>query len=186
MTSPALQHATFGSGCFWCSDATFSELRGVREVVAGYAGGTVPAPTYEEVCSGTTGHAEVITVTFDPTLITYEQLVEVFFLTHDPTTLNRQGHDIGPQYRSVIFTHSEEQRQTAERIKTQLIQEHVFDSSIVTEILPATKFYPAESYHQQYYANNPDQAYCQSVINPKLAKFRKTFAALLVSATSGK
>lgn len=171
--------ATFGSGCFWCTEAMFKDLRGVIRVTSGYAGGTVPHPTYEQVCSGTTGHAEVIQVEYDPQQIRYDQLVEIFFVTHDPTTRNRQGHDVGEQYRSVIFAHDDEQRQVAERVKAKLTTDHVYDHPIVTDILPATTFYPAEAYHQDYYANNPDQGYCQMVIDPKVAKFRKRFASLL-------
>lgn len=171
--------ATFGSGCFWCSEALFKDLRGVVSVISGYAGGRTPAPTYEQVCSGTTGHAEVIQITYDPSVITYEQLVEVFFLTHDPTTLNRQGNDIGEQYRSVIFTQDETQRATAERVKARIETDQVYDRPIVTQILPAGPFYQAEKYHQDYYANNPDQGYCQMIIDPKVAKFRKRFANLL-------
>lgn len=154
-------------------------IRGVSRVVSGYTGGHVDQPTYEQVSSGTTGHAEAIQVEFDPNVVSYEQLVEVFFLTHNPTTLNRQGNDVGEQYRSVIFVHTDEQRATAERVKAKIAAEHVYDQPIVTEILPAARFYPAEQYHQNYYANNPEQAYCQAVIDPKVAKFRQKFAALL-------
>lgn len=178
MASPS-QLATFGSGCFWCSEAVFLDLKGVVKVTSGYAGGSKPNPTYEEVCGGATGHAEVIQVTFDPSVISYEQLLEVFFLTHNPTTLNRQGNDAGTQYRSIIFYHDDTQRSTAERVKENITSEKVYDGKIVTTIEPFTNFYPAESYHQNYYANNPDQGYCQMVIDPKVAKFRKKFKALL-------
>lgn len=176
--SDKLQLATFGSGCFWCSQPIFSDLQGVEEVTVGYAGGTKPNPTYEEVCTGTSGHVEVFQVEFDPSVISYEQLLEVFFLTHDPTTLNRQGHDSGTQYRSVIFYHDEQQRKSAEQVKRNLEAEKVFDSPIVTAIEPYTAFYPAEEYHQDYYAKNPEQGYCQMIIDPKVAKFRKKFSGL--------
>lgn len=173
--------ATFGSGCFWCGQALFKNLSGVTEVVVGYAGGKNPNPTYEQVCSGNTGHAEVFQVTFDPSVITYKQLVEVFFLTHDPTQMNRQGNDVGEQYRSVIFYHDDEQKTIAEGVKFGLEEEKIFDRPIVTQIVPAKEFYPAESYHQDYYAKNPEAGYCQMVIDPKVAKFRKKFFSLLKS-----
>ncbi|MBI2984202.1 MAG: peptide-methionine (S)-S-oxide reductase MsrA [Candidatus Kerfeldbacteria bacterium] len=173
-----VQIATFGGGCFWCTEAMFKELRGVRSVMPGYAGGTMDDPGYEQVSSGRTGHAEAIRIEFDPSAISYQQLVEVFFLTHDPTQLNRQGHDVGEQYRSVIFFHDDEQRRIAEAVKGRLEREKVFDKSIVTAIVPAEKFFPAEDYHRDYYAKNPDQPYCQVVITPKLASFRKKFVAL--------
>lgn len=176
------QLATFGAGCFWCSETLFKDLRGVLTVTAGYAGGRVAHPTYEQVCGGSTGHVEVVRIEYDPTAITFEQLVEVFFLTHDPTTVNRQGHDVGEQYRSVIFTHDESQRTAAERVKKKIEAEHVYDRPIVTPIVPFTNFYPAEDYHQNYYAKNPDAGYCQMVIDPKVAVFRKKFAALLRSS----
>lgn len=174
--------ATFGSGCFWCSQPLFKDLRGVVKVTVGYAGGTTPQPTYEQVCAGGTGHAEVIQIEFDPTVITYEQLVEVFFLTHDPTTINRQGHDLGEQYRSVIFVQDAAQLATAQAVKARITADHVYDRPIVTQILPAATFYPAEDYHQNYYARHPEQGYCQMVIDPKVAKFRRQFASLLKSA----
>lgn len=179
MPTPQLQQATFGSGCFWCSEAIFKSLKGVRKVTSGYAGGHVADPTYEQVSSGRTGHAEVIQLEFDPSVIRFEQLAEVFFLTHDPTQLNRQGNDRGEQYRSVILTHDEDQRQTAEQIKAKLEAENVFDGPIVTAIQPFDGFYPAENYHQNYYANNPTQPYCQAIISPKVAKFREKFRSLL-------
>lgn len=176
--TPQLQLATFGSGCFWCSEAVFLDLKGVTKVTSGYAGGAKPNPTYEEVCSGTTGHAEVIQVEFDPTIISYEQLLEVFFLTHNPTTLNRQGNDVGTQYRSVIFFHDDAQRDAANKIKERIEAEKIYDGKIVTTFEPLTKFYAAEKYHQNYYANNPEQGYCQMVIDPKVAAFRKKFSSL--------
>lgn len=174
--------ATLGSGCFWCTEAVFLELRGVKSVVSGYSGGKVKNPTYREVCSGLTGHAECIQVTFDPAVVSYSDILEVFWNTHDPTTLNKQGADEGTQYRSVIFYQSEEQRKVAEAYKSQLDKSGTFRSRIVTEITPATVFYPAEKYHQNYYALNPDQGYCEYVIRPKVDKFRKQFAQKLKSA----
>ncbi len=171
--------ATFANGSFWCTEAIFKELRGVEHVVSGYAGGNVENPTYEQVSSGDTGHAEAIQVTFDSNIISYNDLLKVFFLTHDPTTLNRQGNDIGTQYRSAIFYHSPSQRQIAEEVKEEIEKEKVYQNPIVTEITPFTNFYPAENYHKNYYEKNPDQPYCQFVINPKLQKFRKQFIDLL-------
>ena len=168
-----VEKATFGSGCFWCTEAVFQELKGVNEVVSGYSGGGVPNPTYYQVCTGLTGHAEVTQVTFDPQVITYEELLEVFWKTHDPTTPNRQGRDVGPQYRSVIFYHNDRQRELAEYYRAQLAKE--FRKPIVTQIAPLTVFYPAEAYHQDYFALNPRQAYCRSVIRPKVDKVRKVF-----------
>jgi peptide-methionine (S)-S-oxide reductase len=170
-----LQKATFGSGCFWCTEAIFENLNGVSSVVAGYSGGNVPNPNYEEVCSGTTGHAEVTQISYDSSVISYDELLEVFWKTHDPTTLNRQGNDVGPQYRSVIFYQNEEQKQLAEKYKAELDKSEAWDNPIVTEISPLTNFFPAENYHQDYYSNNPDQGYCAFVIAPKLEKFRKVF-----------
>ncbi len=171
------EEATFGCGCFWCSEAVFSSLKGVISAEPGYAGGHVANPTYEEVCTDTTGHAEVVRVVFDPEVISYEQLVQVFFSVHDPTTLNRQGDDIGTQYRSVIFYHSPEQREVAERVRDEAAE--WWDDPIVTEISPITNYYPAEDYHRRYFANHPEQAYCKMVIAPKVAKFRNRFAHLL-------
>jgi len=171
--------ATFGSGCFWCSEAVFSELKGVLKVVPGYAGGTVANPSYEDVCTDTTGHAEVAQITFDPSLISYRELLEVLFSTHDPTTLNRQGGDEGTQYRSVIFYGDQEQRAQAEAIMKELTSEKVFRSPIVTEVAPLQVFYPAEDYHREYYKRNPSKPYCQVVIAPKLAKFRAHWKAKL-------
>ncbi len=174
-----MERATFGSGCFWCTEAIFSSLKGVTSVVPGYAGGHVENPSYAQVCSGTTGHAEVARIEFDPTVLTYQQLVEVFFGSHNPTTLNRQGNDVGEQYRSVIFYHDAAQQKTAEAAIASLEKEKIFDSPIITAIEPLTNFYPAEDYHRNYYANNPDQPYCQAIISPKLAKFRKQYSSLL-------
>ncbi len=173
-----MELATFGAGCFWCVEAVFQDLTGVTEVVSGYMGGQIKNPTYREVCSGLTGHAEVAQITFDPMVIRYGQLLDIFWSTHDPTTLNRQGHDQGTQYRSVIFYHSEEQKASAEKSKREVAQK-IWDDPVVTEIQPAEIFYPAENYHQNYYKNNPTNGYCQAVINPKLAKFRTRFNHLL-------
>lgn len=167
--------ATFGSGCFWCTEAIFSRLNGVVSVVSGYSGGTTENPTYEEVCSGNTGHAEVCQITFDSTIISFDELLEVFWKTHDPTTLNRQGADVGTQYRSVIFYHTEEQKKSAEHYKDELNRDNIWGKPVVTEINPFTKFYPAEKYHQDYYENNPRQGYCSFVIAPKVEKFEKIF-----------
>jgi peptide-methionine (S)-S-oxide reductase len=162
------ERATFGAGCFWCVEAVFERLEGVKSVVAGYAGGTTPDPTYEQVCGGRTGHAEVAQITFDPEKITYGLLLDLFWKAHDPTTLNRQGADIGTQYRSVIFYEGEEQKKAAEQSKAEAV--HLFDDPIVTQILPLVRFYPAEDYHQDYYRNNPNAPYCLFVIRPKLKK----------------
>src|SRR5487761_1560321 len=170
-----LQKATFGTGCFWCSEAVFQQLKGVYSVVSGYSGGLIKNPTYHEVCSGQTGHAEVIQVSFDPQEITYPELLEVFWKTHDPTTLNRQGADIGTQYRSVIFYHSQEQKQLAEHYKKELEAEHAFRNPIVTEIAEFSEFYPAEDYHQDYYNLHKGQDYCTAVIGPKISKMKKVF-----------
>ena len=171
--------ATLGGGCFWCLEAVFEQLRGVESVVSGYAGGHVPNPTYEQVCGKGTGHAEVVQVTFDPAVVSYREVLEVFFATHDPTTKDRQGNDVGPQYRSAIFTHSGEQKETADALIAELTAEVVFPNPIVTEVAPAAEFYPAEGYHQGYYRGNPTQPYCTVVVTPKVAKFRKQFAAKL-------
>ncbi len=175
----AQETATLAGGCFWCLEAVFQELDGVQSVTSGYAGGRVPDPTYEQVCTGTTGHAEVVQVTFDPGIISYRDLLQVFFTIHDPTTLNRQGADVGTQYRSVIFYHSPEQRRAAEETVAALNASGIWGRPLVTEVVPFEAFYPAEDYHQGYFRSNPGQGYCQAVINPKLAKFRKQFAAKL-------
>ena len=171
--------ATLGGGCFWCLEAVYEQLRGVEEVVSGYSGGHVDHPTYREVCSGATGHAEMTQITFDPSVVTYREILQVFFTIHDPTTRDRQGADVGPQYRSVIFWHSEEQKRVAEEVIAELEAEAVWDAPIVTEISPLERFYAAEGYHQQYYRRNPDQAYCRVVIAPKVAKFRQKYLARL-------
>jgi peptide-methionine (S)-S-oxide reductase len=175
MNTPKTEIATLGGGCFWCLDAVFRHLRGVTEVESGYAGGRRPAPTYEQVCSGATGHAEVVRITFDPSVVSYRELLEVFFTIHDPTTLNRQGGDVGTQYRSVIFYHSPEQLADARAVIADLQAEGVWRDPIVTELSPAPAYYPAEPYHQDYFANNPEQSYCQVVIEPKVAKFRRKY-----------
>ncbi len=171
--------ATLGGGCFWCLEAVYDEVRGVEDVVSGYAGGFVVNPTYRQVCDGKTGHAEVVRVTFDPTVITFREILEIFFAIHDPTTLNRQGADVGPQYRSAIFYHSPEQKAAAEAMIVELTNAQVFGKPIVTEVTGATTFYPAEDYHQEYFRKNPYQPYCQVVVSPKVAKMRKNFAAKL-------
>lgn len=171
--------ATFGAGCFWCTEAVFKALQGVERVVNGYAGGQIPNPTYAQVCSGRTGHAEVAQITFDPGVLSYDQLVEIFFMIHDPTTVNRQGNDIGEQYRSVIFYHSVDQKRAAERVRTWLEDQQVFDRPMVTQLLPFAGFFPAEPEHQNYYSRNQSQPYCRAVINPKLAKLRLRHRSLL-------
>lgn len=167
---------TLGAGCFWCVEAVFLELKGVHSVTSGYMGGTLKNPSYKEVCSGNTGHAEVARIVYDPTVITIDEILEVFWQTHDPTTLNRQGADVGTQYRSAIFYHTEKQREIAEAYKNELDRSGAFRAPIVTEITAASTFYPAEDYHQNYYALNKGEGYCQMVIRPKLDKFRKVFA----------
>lgn len=173
MNSSNQEVATLAGGCFWCLDAVFRGLKGVEQVVSGYAGGTVANPSYEAVCAGRTGHAEVVQVTFDPAVLSYRDLVAVFFGIHDPTTLNRQGADVGTQYRSAIYYHNPEQERTAREVIAELERDQVFDSPIVTEVAPFTVFYPAEEYHQDYFRRNPGQGYCRAVIAPKVAKFRK-------------
>jgi peptide-methionine (S)-S-oxide reductase len=173
------QAATLGGGCFWCLEAAFARLRGVEEVISGYAGGDTADPTYEEVCSGTTGHAEVVQVHFDPEVVPYRALLDVFFTVHDPTTPNRQGADVGTQYRSVILWHDEEQRAIAERTILELEQSNVFDAPIVTEVVPLEAFYPAEDVHQRYFDRNAGAPYCRIVIEPKLAKLRQRYASWL-------
>ncbi len=174
-TESKLDTATFGTGCFWCSEAIFERLKGVKSVVSGYSGGTVEDPTYKEVCTGNTGHAEVVQIAFDPNVITYDELLEIFWKTHDPTTLNRQGADVGTQYRSVIFYNNEQQKEKAEFYKKKLEDEKIWKDPIVTEISPLINFYKAEDYHQEYYDNNPNQGYCAYVITPKVEKFEKIF-----------
>jgi peptide-methionine (S)-S-oxide reductase len=174
--------ATLGGGCFWCTEAVYQELEGVLKVESGYAGGTTPNPTYQQICTGNTGYAEVIQVTYDPAKITYQDILDVFWRTHDPTTLNRQGADRGTQYRSVIFYHNDEQQAIAEQSRTETDQSDLWSDPIVTEISPLDTFYKAEDYHQNYYRNNPAQPYCMVVIAPKMDKFRKTFAGKLTTA----
>lgn len=173
--------AIFGGGCFWCTEAIFKELKGVMSVMPGYAGGTTPNPTYESVCGGKTGHAEVIKIEFDPTVISFESLLSVFFATHDPTTMNRQGNDVGTQYRSVVLYANDEQKQQAEAYIKELNESHADGQPIVTQVQPLTEFYEAEEYHRNYYENNKDQPYCQVVINPKLKKAQEKFKELLKS-----
>jgi peptide-methionine (S)-S-oxide reductase len=172
-THPELQVATLAGGCFWCLEAVFDDLKGVSDVVSGYTGGTVARPSYEQVCTGRTGHAESVQITFDPAQVTYRELLEVFFSIHDPTTLNRQGADVGPQYRSAIFTHTPEQKAQAEQVIAELTAKALWDKPIVTEVAALTTFYPAEDYHQEYFRHNPNQGYCRMVIAPKVSKFRK-------------
>ncbi len=179
---PAQEAVTLGGGCFWCLEPLFDDLIGVENVVVGYAGGSVPNPSYQEVCTGRTGHAEVIQVIFNPQQISFRDILEVFFSVHDPTTPNRQGADVGPQYRSIILYHSSEQKETAEQVIREFEAENVWDAPIVTEVAPLTEFYPAEDYHQEYYKKNPGQGYCQVVIAPKISKFRKRFQERLKSA----
>jgi peptide-methionine (S)-S-oxide reductase len=167
--------ATFGSGCFWCSEAVFEEVKGVMEVVSGYAGGGISKPTYKEVCSGLTGHAEVIQITFDPAQISFKNLLEIFFKTHDPTSLNRQGADVGIQYRSVVFYHNEDQKETTEETIAALDRSGAWNKAIVTEVSLVPEFFKAEAHHQNYYEKNPYEGYCQFMIGPKLEKFRKVF-----------
>jgi peptide methionine sulfoxide reductase msrA/msrB len=182
----AIQHdtATFGGGCFWCVEAVFQDLDGVISVTSGYAGGHVKNPSYREVCNGTTGHAEVTQIVYDPSKVTFDDLLEVFWQTHDPTTLNRQGADVGTQYRSVIFYHDERQRERAEYYKQKLTAENVWGKPLVTEISPINNYYPAEDYHQNYFSMNPEQAYCRAVIRPKVEKFHKAFANKLKAGTA--
>ena len=179
MNDPESKVAVFGGGCFWCTEAVFDELRGVKSVVSGYAGGSTKNPTYEEVCGGRTGHAEVIKIEFDPGEIAFKDLLTVFFATHDPTTLNRQGNDVGTQYRSAIFYANEEQKREAEAFIKELNDSKAFGKPVVTTLEPLGEFYEAEDYHQKYYANNPYQPYCQYLIPPKLNKLHKQFSALL-------
>lgn len=175
------QFATFGGGCFWCLEAVFEPLRGVERVISGYAGGNTVDPTYKEVCTGLTQHAEVVQVSFDPDVISYRDLLTIFFSSHDPTTLNRQGADVGTQYRSVIFSHSPEQETVANALVAELNADGIWDRPIVTQVAPCPIFYPAEAYHQGYFRQNPEQGYCRVVIAPKVAKLRKNFASQLKS-----
>ncbi len=180
MTTPSSHEiATLGGGCFWCLEAVYVALRGVERVESGYSGGHVPNPSYEQVCTGTTGHAEVVQVTFDPSVVSYRDLLDVFFTIHDPTTLNRQGADVGTQYRSAIFSHSPEQQRVAEQAITDLGDSGTWERPIVTQVVPFESFYPAEEYHKDYFARNPRQPYCQAVVAPKVAKFRQKYLARL-------
>jgi peptide-methionine (S)-S-oxide reductase len=174
--------ATVGGGCFWCTEAVFSELRGVHSVMPGYAGGTLPNPSYEQVCGGRTGHAEVVQIAFDPTVLSYRDLLTIFLTTHDPTTKNRQGADVGSQYRSIILYHDPEQKRVAEEVVRDLDGQRLWRGKIVTELTPLAAFYPAEEYHRNYFARNPSQAYCQFVIAPKVAKLRKQYTDRLRAA----
>jgi peptide-methionine (S)-S-oxide reductase len=179
VNSSNLQVATLAGGCFWCLEAVFVELNGVKRVVSGYSGGSVANPTYSQVCNGTTGHAEAVQVTFDPEVITYRQLLEVFFTIHDPTTLNRQGADVGTQYRSAIFYHDDEQRAVSQQVIQEIEDAGIWGGRIVTEVAPLEDFYPAEDYHQDYFKNNPYQPYCRVVIAPKVLKFRQKYTVML-------
>ncbi len=176
-SSSAYDTATLAGGCFWCLEAVYDQVKGVESVESGYIGGTTPQPTYEQVCGGGTGHAEAVRITFDPAVISYRELLEIFFTIHDPTTMNRQGNDVGTQYRSAIFYHTAAQRQTADEVIAELTKEKVYPNPIVTELQPATQWYEAEAYHQEYFAQNPLQGYCSYIVGPKVAKFRKQFAA---------
>lgn len=175
----AQESATLAGGCFWCLEAVFKDLRGVERVVSGYAGGDLPDPTYQQVCAGITGHAEAVQVTFDPTVVTFREILEVFFSIHDPTTLNRQGADVGSQYRSAIYYHSPEQKSIAEKLIEELNSSNIWTDPIVTQVEPLKEYYKAEDYHQDYFENNPSQPYCQMVVAPKVAKFRQKHLAKL-------
>ena len=179
-----IETVTFANGCFWCTEAIFDRLKGVKSVLSGYSGGKMDNPSYEQVCTGNTGHAEVVQIEFDPDVITFEKLLEVFWHTHDPTTLNRQGNDIGTQYRSAIFYHNDEQKRIAEKLKMELEEQHIFKDPIVTEIIPLDKFYPAEDYHKRYYEQNQDEPYCRFVIEPKIQKLLKQYSNVLNSKHS--
>ncbi len=179
MNNDNFETATLAAGCFWCVEAVFDDLEGVTDVVSGYSGGHKENPTYAEVCTGETGHAEVVQITFDPKIISYDDILRVFFTVHDPTTLNRQGNDVGTQYRSAIFYHNPEQKRIAEEIRDEIAAAGIYDDPIVTEITPFNRFWPAEDYHQEYFANNPNQPYCAAVVAPKVAKFRRKYAARL-------
>ena len=179
---PQQETATLGGGCFWCLEAVFNQMEGVQSALSGYMGGHVPDPSYRAVCTGSTGHIEVVQVTFDPAVTSYRDILEVFFAIHDPTSLDRQGNDAGPQYRSAIFYHSDVQRETAEQMIHEIDSDRVWPRPIVTEVRPATTFYVAEDYHQDYFANNPNQPYCAYVVAPKVAKFREKFGAKRRSA----
>ena len=179
MENKNLETATLGAGCFWCVEAVFDNLKGVEDVVSGYSGGHAVSPSYQQVCAGATGHAEVVQIKFNPEEISFKEILQVFFAVHDPTTLNRQGHDVGTQYRSAIFYHTDEQRRVAEETIKEVEAAGIWDAPIVTEVTPFTNFYPAEDYHQEYYENNSTQPYCQVVVAPKVAKFRTQFVERL-------
>jgi peptide-methionine (S)-S-oxide reductase len=181
-TPKRMEVATLGGGCFWCTEAVFSQLKGVEKIEPGYSGGELENPTYEEVSSGTTGHAEVAQITFDPNIISFKEILQIFFSTHDPTTLNRQGPDVGSQYRSVIFYHDNQQKETAEQVIRELGQEKIFDSLIVTQLKPLKIFYKAEDYHKEYFKRHPEQPYCRVVIAPKVTKFRQLYLSKLKPA----
>ena len=178
-TDKNLQVATLAGGCFWCIEAIYNDMKGVTSAISGYAGGNVKNPTYEQVCAHKTGHAEVVQVKFDPAVITYRDVIEIFFGIHDPTTLNRQGNDVGDQYRSAIFYHDAEQERIAKEVIKELTESHAFRDPIVTQVVPLDTFYPAEDYHQEYFLNNPNNSYCRFVVAPKVAKFRKSHGELL-------
>lgn len=185
MEKKNLETATLAAGCFWCVEAVFDDLKGVEDVVSGYSGGHKENPTYREVCSETTGHAEVVQIRFDPNVISFKEILQVFFAVHDPTTLNRQGNDIGTSYRSAIFYHSDEQRRVAEETIKEIEAAGIWDNPIVTEVTAFSNFYSAEDYHQEYFANNPNQPYCAAVVAPKVAKFRKYFVDKLKKTAEG-
>jgi peptide-methionine (S)-S-oxide reductase len=178
-TNQQQEVATLAGGCFWCLEAVFDDLRGVLAVESGYSGGKTPNPTYKQVCAGTTGHAEVVQITFDPQVVSFRELLEVFFTIHDPTTLNRQGADVGTQYRSAIFYHSPEQKEVAQQVIDELNEQQIWDAPIVTELAPLEAYYKAEDYHQEYFANNASQPYCRAVVAPKVSKFRQKFLSKL-------
>lgn len=179
MENKNLETGTLAAGCFWCVEAVFDDLRGVEDVISGYSGGHTENPTYQQVCSETTGHAEVVQIKFDPSEISFKEILQVFFTVHDPTQLNRQGNDIGTSYRSAIFYHSDEQKRVAEEVIKEFTDEQIYDKPIVTQVEPFDKFYSAENYHQEYFANNPNQPYCAAVVAPKVAKFRQKFVSRL-------
>jgi len=179
MAQAMTEIATLAGGCFWCLEAVYDQVKGVQSVESGYLGGQVAAPTYEQVCSGRTGHAEAVRITFDPAVVTFRDLLHVFFVIHDPTTMNRQGNDIGTQYRSAIFYHSPEQMQVAHEVIAGVTQERLYPNPIVTEVVPAGEWFEAEAYHQEYFARNPFEGYCAYVVGPKVAKFRQRFSPLL-------
>jgi peptide-methionine (S)-S-oxide reductase len=179
ISSNGQEVATLGGGCFWCLEAVYDELNGVEQVESGYSGGTVVNPSYRQVCAGTTGHAEVVQLTFDPQVISFKEILEIFFTIHDPTTLNRQGGDVGPQYRSAIFYHNQAQKAIAEQVIQEINAAHIWPAPIVTEVTPSSTFYQAEDYHQEYFKHNSQQPYCQVVVAPKVAKFRKQYLAKL-------